>query len=352
MKLNFCTLFDSNYLSRGIVLYDSLVKQCADFQLFVFAFDKKCHEILIDLNLPNLTPISLEVYEDEELLSVKKGRTIAEYCWTNTPSTVWYVLNHFDVDHCTYLDADMVFYSNPLPLYLEMGEKSVLITEHRYTNPEGIEEKAGRFNVQYITFKNNIQGREVCLWWRNACLEWCFDKFEDGKFGDQKYLDDWPTRFRGIHILKHEGGGLATWNIQQYRSFTNKSGQLFVKSLATGSLSPAIFFHFHALKFYKDNIVYLTPDLLPKDSISNFYFPYVNLLLDKRKFLKSQYTDFEPDGLLKPSPQRPLSFRDKLYLCRKTLVKYIFQLKPILAFQSVRNLMKEFDKHHYYFYKA
>jgi hypothetical protein len=350
MKLVFCTLFDSNYLSRGLVLYDSLIKHCPNFHLYIFAFDQKCYSILKKLNLPHITPISLEEYEDQELLKVKKERTIAEYCWTNTPSTAWYVLNHFEVDHCTYLDADMVFYANPQPLITEMGNKSVLITEHRYTNPEGLEELAGRYNVQFITFKNDTLGREVCLWWRKACLDWCYDRYEDGKFGDQKYLDDWPSRFKGIHVLEHEGGGLATWNIQQYQISKDANGTIKVVSTKTGKSFQAIFFHFHALKFFQGNIVYFTPDYLPKKALSEFYFPYVQLLLQKRKSLLSIDSSFEPNGILKPSPKRPLSFRDKLYLCRKEFFARFFKLKPLQAFEALNTLLLDFKKHHYYYY--
>ena len=52
MKLNFCTLFDSNYLLKGLSLYESLVKQCkSDFHLYVFLFDDKSYDIMKKLNL-------------------------------------------------------------------------------------------------------------------------------------------------------------------------------------------------------------------------------------------------------------------------------------------------------------
>ena len=103
--LNFCTLFDSVYLSRGLAMYNSLSQHCQRFHLYIFAFNEKCYSVLQALQLENVTVISLSEFEDEELLRVKPARTRAEYCWTCSSSTILYVLNHYSVDHCTYLDS-------------------------------------------------------------------------------------------------------------------------------------------------------------------------------------------------------------------------------------------------------
>lgn len=130
--LNFCTLFDSIYLSRGLAMYNSLVEHCGDFHLYVFAFNDECYDILQSMPLKFVTVISLTDFEDEELLRVKPARTRGEYCWTCTSSTILYVLNHFDVSHCTYVDSDLYFFSSPQPLIDEMKDKSILYPAQIY----------------------------------------------------------------------------------------------------------------------------------------------------------------------------------------------------------------------------
>src|SRR3989304_9158872 len=107
---NFCTLFDSFYLTRGLTMYRSLEKCCENFHLYIFAFDDKTYEILNKLQLKKATVVSLKDFEDEKLLAVKPTRTKAEYCWTCTSSTILYTIEKFNLPSCTYLDADLYFY--------------------------------------------------------------------------------------------------------------------------------------------------------------------------------------------------------------------------------------------------
>ena len=56
--LNFVTLFNSNYLSRGLVMYQSLLKHCPHFHLYVIAFDDITFDYLQKNPHKNLTAIS------------------------------------------------------------------------------------------------------------------------------------------------------------------------------------------------------------------------------------------------------------------------------------------------------
>lgn len=276
---NFCTLFDSNFLPYGLALYESLRKNCKKFHLYIFAFDERCYDKLLELKLHNVTIISLAEFEDEELLAVKPTRSIGEYCWTCTPSVILYCLNKYNLDICTYLDSDIYFYSNPEILLEEVGGNDVIITEHRYTPEYDKSSTAGTYCVQFMSFKNTQNGLDILNWWRDACIKWCYARFEDGKFGDQKYLDDWTTRFKGVHVLKHLGGGVAPWNIQQYKVLQNY--QIFHDS--SKQTTNVIFYHFHDVKVRDNKLVY--SNLFDYNKSLNvytrIYIPYIKSLLNK-----------------------------------------------------------------------
>ena len=170
--MTFCTLFDSTYMSRGMAMYRSLCRQCNNFHLYIFAFDDYCYNFFSSNDFEHVTVISLQEFEDQRLLVAKKNRSSGEYCWTCTPSTVLYVLDHFEVDNCTYIDADLFFYSSPQVLIDEVGDDSVMITEHRYTEKYDQTKTSGKYCVQFVFFKNDKRARKVLEWWREACLEW------------------------------------------------------------------------------------------------------------------------------------------------------------------------------------
>lgn len=323
-------------------MYESLQKHCPDFHLYVFAFDDDCFNFLKKQNYPNLTPISLKEFEDEKLLSIKPTRSVAEYCWTCTPSTILYCITKFNLDNCTYIDADMLFVSNPEVLIIEMGNNSVLITEHRYTKEYDQSDLSGKYCVQFVTIKNDLKGLKVINWWREACIDWCYARHEDGKFGDQKYLDDWTTRFEGVHELQHLGGGIAPWNVQQY-SFTKINSKIIGTEKKTGKTFEAVFFHFHSLKFYDDDIVSLTDDgyAIDENIKEAFFIPYVRLLVKAKTAISKLDSSLNSDGAKSKSPYGVMGV--------STIVKYYKEglrssRRNLLGLQLFKKI-----KHHYFF---
>jgi hypothetical protein len=278
----YCTLFDSNYLTRGLALYDSLEKTGTPFMLYVFAFDDLAADILDKLSFAHLTVIRLQEFEDERLLAVKSTRSRGEYCWTCSSFSILYVLRHFDVPEVTYLDSDLYFFQSPQILLDEFhaADKDVLITAHRYTPEYDQSETSGIYCVQFMTFRNTENGLRVLNWWCDRCEEWCYARFEDGKFGDQKYLDDWPARFPGmIHELKHIGGGLAPWNVQQYHCTEGPRIDHV----------PVVFYHFHELKWLSLHTFDMGPYRLSKGAVKYIYTDYFKALKKALKNVQERY---------------------------------------------------------------
>ena len=253
MAPEFCTLFDSNYLPRGLALYESLRAVEPRARLRAFCMDDRAYRVLEQLDLPGLIAVSLTDLErhDPELTSVKADRTQVEYCWTATPSVARYCLDlEPDLDAITYVDADVYFFSSPEPLFAELGEGSTQIVPHRYA-PRYLHQVAtsGIYNVEWLTFKRDRSGLETLDWWRERCIEWCYHRLEDGKLGDQMYLNDWPERFEGVSVLQHVGGGLAPWNVANY-TLRERDGRLWVDDV------PVVFYHFHLLQLFEPSARY------------------------------------------------------------------------------------------------
>jgi hypothetical protein len=295
----YVTLFDSNYLTRGLTMYRSLSRHELDFHLWIICFDDLAYEILAKLNLEKVTLVSLTEFEDPKLLKIKPQRTCQEYCWTCTPSTLLYVLNTIpEVDRITYLDADLMFFSSPEDIFTEAGEASILLTEHRYLPEHDQSNTCGIYNVQFMMFRRDKEGLRALNWWRDRCLEWCFARIEENKFGDQKYLDDWLERFDNICVVKNLGAGLAPWNAAQYKLSKNEN-KIWVED------NPLIFYHFHALKLHHLEIAYLCASYPIEDKLKDWvYLPYLQELQQTYQEIRKTIPRFNNGVVDFPKPPK------------------------------------------------
>lgn len=284
----FCTYFDRHYLSRGLALYRSLRRHCPAFELWVLCMDAESHRILVELALPGIHPISIADFErdDDELRRAKDNRSRVEYYFTCTPSLPLYILkNWLEVNLITYLDADLFFFASPQPIFDEIGAGSITITAHRFPDALKDRERYGIYNVGWLSLRRDDNALACLQWWRERCIEWCFDREEDGRFADQKYLDDWPTRFQNVVVLEHPGANVAPWNLADHHiALSRKRG-------VTIDGEPLIFFHFHALK--RASLWIYDPGWIeygiipPRVVRSDIYAPYLRTVFAVRRQLSS-----------------------------------------------------------------
>lgn len=292
----YCTLFDSNYLDKGIVLYNSLEKvEIAGFKLYVFAFDDLCYDILIKEKQKNLIVINLKDFETSELLKVKDERSRAEYCWTCTPFIIKHVLEKYKEDICTYIDADMMFFSSPSFIFEKMRANncSVIITPHYFSDKRKDQKRmnhVGKYCVEFNTFVNNEEGLTVLNWWAQQCLKWCYyaPSKKSEWYGDQKYLNVFQQKFNGVFVCEERGAGLAPWNSWQY-SFEEKQETVMMRCKVDNKIYPLVFCHFAGVSFPTEHLINAFSGISDKMLHKQIYDVYINELIQERKRLEEKY---------------------------------------------------------------
>lgn len=268
--MNFCTLFDSNYASKGIALYLSLEQQTDDFVLYVMGMDRKCQEILNSIGFKHMIVECIDDVDSPELAEAKGNRSRAEFCWTCGSFFTDYFLNKYNLPDITYLDSDLMFLGSPKIVFEEFEQKnaSVGLAPHFMKYP-----LFGKYCVQYVYFKNDKDGRECLRWWRDECLKWCYSRVEDGKYGDQKYLDYFADRFSHVCETENRGVGIAYWNMDYY-SF--KDGLTIYKD----NKWPSVFFHYSGINVQvNDGVMTFRHTMYLRDIVrKTFIEPYAELL--------------------------------------------------------------------------
>jgi hypothetical protein len=259
----------------------------------------------VQLKEPDVRSIRLEEFEqsDEPLKRAKAdGRSRIEYYFTCTPSLIGYVArNNPGADFVTYLDADLMFFADPRPIYEEMGEKSVLIIPHRFPASQTKFEQYGVYNVGWVSFRQDAAANAVLSWWRERTLEWCRDYVDEAnrRYGDQRYLDRFPELFAGVHVLKHAGANVAPWNLARHRIAADK-GSL------TSDGERLLFFHYHGLKRLSPTL-FMTADGFYGVARAPFveqaiYRPYLDALIAAEREVALMLPNEMRQALRKGSP--------------------------------------------------
>lgn len=241
---HFCTYFDASYAVRGLAMMASVSRFLPDACFYVLCLDDTAARIVADQR-PSARVVRLAELEafDPDLAACRATRSKFEYYFTCTPCLPRYVFHReTQADMVTYLDADLFFYQSPEMVFAEISAASVAIAPHRFTPklaPGRLQ--YGRYNVSWVSWRNDPEGRRCLEDYRADCLNWCYDRLEGDRFADQKYLDAWPTRYKGVHELTSKGMNLALWNVDDC-TLGERDGVIHADR------DPLVFMHFHGVK--------------------------------------------------------------------------------------------------------
>jgi hypothetical protein len=262
--------------------------------------DDETYKVLAKLKLRHAKLIQLESVENKVLRVVKKSRNKGEYSWTLKSSLMSYLFKKYpSIPNLFYLDADISFFKDVALVYNEIGSSSLAIAPHRF--PPGYEARTkntGIFNAGVVFIKRDPVGLNTLKRWTKQCIDWCYGKVEDGKLGDQMYLNEWPKLYKNVHQFQHPGINLAPWNVNVHK-ISNNGDFVYVDTY------PLIFYHFHLLKIFTDltfepsygynisetplNLIYKPYEKLIKSLINklNLVDPNLKLQLEQKNIYRN-----------------------------------------------------------------
>ncbi len=325
--IHFCTHFDQNYLSRGLLLLESLRAHCPAFHLHIVCVDDFTHTFLTQQGYAQVTCIPLHEVEKwaPELADCKKKRSPTEYCYTLSPFVPLYLLHYLPhLDFVCSLDADLYFYQDPATLFADFDQYSILITAHNFAD-HMLEErlKTGVYNVCFQAFRNDPTGLACLEKWRQQCTAWCYAHYDAAhdRFADQKYLETWSDDYGSrVQVLSGPTVNLATWNVNRY-PLRQEQGELQTDG------QPVVFYHFHGLHLlshrWVGNTFHWYRTRPQKVLLQNVYLPYLSQLLDWEKTLATAGRSAQHHASIWSSPMKVLKAGAVFFLYQPNRMVYL-----------------------------
>lgn len=291
-KDSYCTLFDSNYLDKGLVMLKSLLGVLArsKAEVFVLCMDEKCHNILSEERLP-IGLIRIDDFVDEEIRNIKSTRSRAEFCWTCTGKLIRYVFDNSDVDICTYIDADMFFYSDPTVLIDEMIDNkcAVQVMPHRFPGRVKkwiMEKQSGKNCVEFNSFTREKESIDLLNEWIRQCVEEC----SVSGSGDQKYISEWG-KFDYVNVCQNVGAGVAPWNISRY--VRKRKDTLDITDRESKRQDKLVFYHFEGVDYITEDVIKVRAKnrafIIDNNLVDDLYGNYLVDIAMIKKYLLEKY---------------------------------------------------------------
>ncbi len=311
MKNIYCTLFDKNYLDKGLVMMESLIQVDESSKIYVLCMDDTVLHCLNQYNDSHICLISFSEFANEELLSLKKTRSRGEFCWTCTARIIRYVLEKYNEPLCTYVDADLYFYSNPQVLLDEMKEKNctVQVVPHQFPDTKEGRLQAelyGKNCVQFNTFSNEENSLKLLKEWEASCIKEC----SDATVGDQMFTSDWG-KYPFVSVSSNRGAGVASWNIYRYKHVRNKKDVVYDRY--EHKEYKLVFYHFAQIDYQEKNKVYIICPKLHWNAdpklIKSLYLDYLKKA-DSMKYKVEEMCGYFPLLITKKEKQASTTNKD------------------------------------------
>lgn len=255
--------FSSTYIAMAKTLVESLQRFENDLVVHAMTADKKSAEFAENSGFD-----SIELHQIQELINDphRDEKTFAERLFTAGPRFLSEVLDKLpDGERVIYANSDIFFFKDPSLIWSEHPPFDVLLFPHHFSTVNRLRlQKYGQFNAGALAMVSSLKSREIVRSWAEQTAAWCWDRAEDGKYADQKYLETFHGFGSQVVASEDQRFNLGPW--------TNATESLVYEQ--------CVFYHFHSARDVGD--YWLLPHLqylkLPTERERSMYQAYLQEL--------------------------------------------------------------------------
>lgn len=295
----YCTYFDSAYLARGAVMLRSLRRHDPASEIVVLALDELCARVLraeFAAGVRVIETATLHAFAPA-LRRIREQRSPWAYYATQKPALGLFTMESAArPEPVMCIDADTWFFSRPAPMFEEIGGASIGLSPNRFHAATQHLEVYGSYGAGCVYWRDDALGRRCLAEWLDDCLEWCAEQPQpDGRFMNQGYLNRWPARYAGVHVIQHPGSNLAPWNVDGH--LLSRDG---ARVLVDGR--PLIFYHFSGVLRDAEGAWYSFHPHLQRQfdlACEAIYRPYLSALEAESAYMRQTY-GLEGLGTVRP----------------------------------------------------
>ncbi len=225
-------------------MLDSLLRHDPTAEILALALDELCASVLRQRYAKRVRVVETETIHafEPRLRTIRQQRSAWAYYATQKPALALFAMgSHPQPESVMFIDADTWFFSDPRPMFDEIGAASVGLSPNRFHAATEHLAIYGLYGAGCVYWRNDETGRRCLVDWREDCLNWCDESPQpDGRFMNQGYLTKWPERYPDVHVMQHPGSNLGPWNVDGYHLARERE-------CVTVDGRPLIFYHFSGL---------------------------------------------------------------------------------------------------------
>jgi hypothetical protein len=191
------TAINFHFISRTLVLFESIISKCPDAILHCLCLDEYTFNKFKEIKYKNLIPHHKNEFfnDDKEALLIEKTsfnplhskkQNELNILWSLGAPFTHYIFNSYQYDNISFIDSDTCFYGDIVYIFKKMdkyGADSCI-----FENLNSFKHRdEGYYGVQVLSFKNTKKGKNILKWWRDSVIR--MEPKELAVFGDQKFLE-------------------------------------------------------------------------------------------------------------------------------------------------------------------